>query len=116
MKLLLRRNKSLKTAGPSTALRSGRDDNSVTEGVPSYEVIEFFKNRIVIPTGAQRSGGTCCFNLRFQRMLLLLIFRSFSGSQIPAVDNQLCSRNTRCTIARQVENGVRDLVRRQHSR
>jgi hypothetical protein len=33
------------------------------------------------------------FNLRFQRMLLLLIFWSFSRSQISPVDNQLCSCN-----------------------
>ena len=50
------------TAGPSTALRSGRDDNSV-EPLTVIRLIAFGpfpRNRIVIPTGAQRNGGTCC--------------------------------------------------------
>src|ERR1700677_3711934 len=55
------------------------------------------------------------FNLRLQRMPFLMLW-SFSRSQISAVDNQFCSRNARCAIACQVENGVRDLVRRKHSR
>ncbi len=51
------------TAGPSTSLRSGRDDNSVVP--PAAGSVDRAKanshNRIVIPTGAQRSGGTCGF-------------------------------------------------------
>ena len=50
------------TAGPSTALRSGRDDKFVWLSATPYP------NRFVIPpvpacrgTGAQRSGGTCGF-------------------------------------------------------
>ena len=38
-------------AGPSTALRSGRDDNSV-EGVEYFPLKLLRQNRIVIPTGA----------------------------------------------------------------
>ena len=54
------------TAGPSTTLRSGRDDNSVVpvrDSARNYEV----RNRIVIPTGAasgdllSKSKGTCGF-------------------------------------------------------
>ncbi len=48
-----------KTAGPSTTLRSGRDDNSVA--VRALGSSPLTPNRIVIPTGAQRSGGTCGF-------------------------------------------------------
>jgi hypothetical protein len=47
-------------AGPSTTLRSGRDDNFVM-GITYIleEKLHFLANEIVIPTGAQRSGGTC---------------------------------------------------------
>jgi hypothetical protein len=44
------------TAGPSTTLRSGLGMTSFIGGLKSYG-----DNRIVIPTGAQRSGGTCGF-------------------------------------------------------
>jgi len=56
------------TAGPSTALRSGRDDNSVWVRASQHP------NQFVIPTGAQRSGGTCCFDLSFQLMLQFTLF------------------------------------------
>ena len=49
-----------KTAGPSTTLRSGRDDNSAAPGKEATGQL-LTCNRIVIPTGAKRSGGTCCF-------------------------------------------------------
>src|ERR1700678_4425519 len=42
-----------RTADPSTTLRSGRDDNS------SWKRHLAFPNKIVIPTGAKRSGGIC---------------------------------------------------------
>src|SRR5580704_12981000 len=64
-----------RTAGPSTALRSGRDDNSVIpqelalrshrddSSVSPRELQRQYspRNRFVIPTGApqERSGGTC---------------------------------------------------------
>jgi alpha-L-fucosidase 2 len=47
------------SAGPSTTLRSGRDDNFVLKSMISRDSSPLC-NRIVIPTGAQRSGGTCC--------------------------------------------------------
>ena len=47
-------------AGPSTTLRSGRDDNSVVPAIASARGT-CPCNRIVIPTGAKRSGGTCGF-------------------------------------------------------
>jgi O-antigen/teichoic acid export membrane protein len=66
------------TAGPSTPLRSGRDDNSVggttlstpaAVGRTSLDTPTAVggtrlsaSNKIVIPTGAKRSGGTCCFS------------------------------------------------------
>jgi hypothetical protein len=49
------------TAGPSTTLRSGRDDNSVCAQEFQREILDP-RNRIVIPTGAKRSGGTCGFS------------------------------------------------------
>ena len=39
------------TAGPSTSLRYGRDDNSVETGIDATEQ-EWTRNRIVIPTVA----------------------------------------------------------------
>src|ERR1700677_1605266 len=48
-----------RTAGPSTTLRSGRDDNSVCR-VKYLSLKLCGYNRIVIPTGAKRSGGICC--------------------------------------------------------
>src|SRR5580704_377625 len=42
------------TADPSATLRFGRDDNSV--GKRELQI----PNKFVIPTEAQRSGGTCC--------------------------------------------------------
>ena len=52
------------TADPSTALRSGRDDNSVgpLTAIRLTAFGPFPCNRIVIPTGAQRSGGICGFS------------------------------------------------------
>jgi hypothetical protein len=44
--------KGKRTAGPSTPLRSGRD-NPVGVGFG-------YRDQGVIPTAAQRSGGTCC--------------------------------------------------------
>jgi hypothetical protein len=56
------RSRDGQTAGPSTTLRSGRDDNS---GVPQQARREMLHRckRIVIPIGApkDRSGGTCGF-------------------------------------------------------
>jgi hypothetical protein len=48
------------TADPSTTLRSGRDDNSFArkQGLSSRIWVNR-TNKIVIPTGAQRSGGIC---------------------------------------------------------
>ena len=40
------------TAGPSTALRSGRDDNSVAAGIDMTESMSAPCNKLVIPTGA----------------------------------------------------------------
>jgi hypothetical protein len=50
------------TAGPSTTLlrSSDRDDNSVA-GVKYFSLKLLRYDRIVIPTGAKRSGGTCGF-------------------------------------------------------
>jgi len=42
-------------------LRSGRDDNSVAGVGTLFRCIYSGYYRIVIPTGAKRSGGTCCF-------------------------------------------------------
>jgi hypothetical protein len=52
------------TAGPSTTLRSGRDDNSLglLTAIRPTAFGPFPCNRIVIPTGVQRSGGTCGFS------------------------------------------------------
>jgi hypothetical protein len=47
--------------GPKAHDSSGRDDNSVAEGQLLSRCIHSGCNRIVIPTGAKRSGGTCCF-------------------------------------------------------
>ena len=47
------------TAGPSATLGSGRDDNFVA-GSAVVVRNHRFQNEFVIPTGAQRSGGTCC--------------------------------------------------------
>jgi hypothetical protein len=47
--------KGEETAGPSTTLRSGRDDTSVSVSKSRPQ------DQFVIPTGAKRSGGTCCF-------------------------------------------------------
>jgi hypothetical protein len=53
-----------RTRGPSQQrevgirLRSGRDDNSVMAQELSREILDP-RHRIVIPTGAKRSGGTC---------------------------------------------------------
>src|ERR1700722_6236230 len=52
-----------KTAGPSTTLRFGRDDRS--DWVPAF----WHSNQFVIPTGAKRSGGTCCFFLLTRHLL-----------------------------------------------
>ena len=50
----------VRTAGPSTTLRSGRNDNFIRKEVEFFlEDIGNSHNKIVIPTGAQRSGGTC---------------------------------------------------------
>ena len=57
-------NPKIETAGPSTALRSGRDDNFSSGSILLTKAL--FCNQIVIPTGAQRSGGTCC-SQRFVR-------------------------------------------------
>ncbi len=64
------------TAGPSTTLRSGRDDNSVgilTASSPTASKAIFCK-RIVIPTGAKRSGGTCGFSPSSHADSIALIF------------------------------------------
>ena len=55
------------TAGASTALRSGRDDNSVVTRKSLSKKYLIPCNRIVIPAGAKRSGGACGFppNLSF---------------------------------------------------
>ena len=45
------------TAGPSTTLRSGRDDKG-----RALAGIELPPPLFVIPTGAKRSGGTCGFS------------------------------------------------------
>jgi hypothetical protein len=49
--------------GPKTHDSSGRDDNSVAgvNGRAGSPVLGHHK--IVIPTGAKRSGGTCCFQM-----------------------------------------------------
>src|ERR1700722_2834978 len=54
------------TAGPSTTLRFGRDDNSVAGEWSQSDQRNgcLWPHRIVIPTGAQRSGGTCGFSSR----------------------------------------------------
>ena len=49
------------TAGPSTPLRSGRDDNSVAAGIDSTEQ-SFTSQQNCHPDRAQRSGGTCCIS------------------------------------------------------
>ena len=55
------------TAGPSTTLRSGRNDNLL--GTP----VRSSSHRIVIPTGAERSGGTGCFFRRDLRFSVPLV-------------------------------------------
>jgi hypothetical protein len=50
------------TAGPSTTLRSGRDDNFIaTKPLGSVQPSDGDCPNLVIPTGAKRSGGTCGF-------------------------------------------------------
>jgi hypothetical protein len=56
-----------KTADLSTTLRSGRDDNFVAAKISYFswtsQILSF--NRIVISTGAQRSGEICGFPFGF---------------------------------------------------
>ena len=88
------------TAGPSTALRSGRDDNCVA-GVKYFSLKLLRHERIVIPTGAKRSGGTCGF-----------LRATLSHSQLKRNHSPLRQRNLRPVAAD--SNGKRrrlDLVR-----
>jgi hypothetical protein len=60
------------TADLSTTLRSGRDDNSVAAKISyfSWKRGTLFSNRVVISTGAKRSGEICGFFFGFLTPIL----------------------------------------------
>jgi hypothetical protein len=71
--------------GPSTALRSGRDDN-LLQDQRLFPRIYSGLYRIIIPTEAQRSGGTCGFSpAHLIWTTLLLTFPALSVGAHPVL-------------------------------